>query len=90
MHKKTGIKMRVARHIGNGGIVRATKVKHQTGTHTLTAGPYRTSVLSINRFAVISTGKHPDAKWAHPRVNAWAAASEIVDFVGPDGDYAYN
>ncbi len=90
MQPKTELKQKVARHIGLGGIVHATKVKQQIGKHTLTCGPFRTSILSLDRFIVISTGRHPEAKWEHRRVSAWAAACELVDFVGTDGDYKFN
>jgi len=87
MYTKKELVAKVQNHIQKGGVVLADKTKAVIygGKHLVSVGPFRTAVPDKNkRFAVLYTGKRPEAHHNSYHIGAYWAAHEFVSFVGND------
>ena len=87
MYTKKELVDKVQKHIQAGGVVLAEKTKAIVygGKHLVSVGPYRTAVPDKNkRFAVLYTGKRPEAFHTSYHPGAYLAAHEFVTFCGND------
>lgn len=87
MMTKKDIVKKVQNHILKGGVVLAHKTKSITngGKHFVSVGSYRTAVPdNSKRFAVLYTGKRPEAHHDSFHSGSYWAAHEFVTFIGND------
>lgn len=87
MMNKKELVAKVVRHILGGGVVLAEKTKaiRYGGKQLVSVGRYYEAVQNPNhRYAVITTGKRPEAHNTYYHQTAYQAAHDFVSFVGND------
>jgi len=86
MVNKKEIVSKIENHIIRGGCVLGEKVKSiiYGGKHNISVGRYYTATSKKTQFAVITTGRRPEAHNTWVYLSAREAAREYVSFCGND------